>query len=128
MGTKLAQPLTSRWRQVAGWIIANALILQLVLSPIVMFPTGGIGAGADGVTAFALCTHAGEDSQLPADGKDAACQLCLICGSLSLLPDPSRIPAANADLVPVQWMRPAVAVPRSRRLAQERSRGPPPAA
>ena len=92
MGTKLAQPLTSRWRQVAGWIIANALILQLVLSPMVMFPMGG----ADGVTAFALCTHAGEDSQLPADGKDAACQLCLICGSVSLLPVSPREPQARA--------------------------------
>ena len=127
VGCKLARPLTLPLRQVASWIIANALILQLVLSPIVMFPVGGIGAGADGVTAFALCTHAGE-SQLPADGKGAACQLCLICSSVSLLPDPSRIPAVTARLVPVQWTRLAVTVPRSRRLAQERSRGPPRAA
>jgi hypothetical protein len=119
----LAKPLTLPWRQIAGWIIANALILQLVLSPLAMLPAVAIGAGPDGAIALALCTHDG--GKLPADGKDAACQLCLICCSASPLPGPSCVPVATSDLVPIKWTRLVVAVPRSQRLAQERSRGPP---
>jgi hypothetical protein len=122
----LAKPLALPWRKVAGWIIANALVLQLVLSPMAMLPQGGIGTGPDGMPAFALCTHdSNERGGPPADGRDPACQLCLICATALVLPDPSCVPLASAGLVIVQWTRPAVAVPRSRRLAQEQSRGPP---
>jgi hypothetical protein len=124
----LAKPLTLRWRQIIGWIIDNALILQLVLSPLAMLPAVAIGAGPEGAIAFALCTHDADGGKLPADGKDAACQLCLICCSASPLPDPSCVPVATSDLVPIKWARTAAAVPRSRRLARERSRGPPHAA
>jgi hypothetical protein len=124
VGNKLARLLTLPWRQIASWIIANALILQLVLSPMAML--AAVGAGPDGVPAFALCTHNGNESDSPApDGRDPACQLCLICSTALLLPDPSRVPVASSGLVIVQWTRLDVTVPRSRRLAQERSRGPP---
>ena len=121
----MAKPLTLPWRQIASWIIANALILQLVLSPLAMLPAVAIGAGPDGAITLALCTHDADGGKLPADGKDAACQLCLICCSASPPPDPTCVPVATSDLVPMKWARPPSTVPRSQRLALERSRGPP---
>jgi len=60
VGLNWVQSLTLRWRQVVGWINANALILQLVLAPMITLPMGGIGAVQDTIAAFALCTHSGD--------------------------------------------------------------------
>jgi hypothetical protein len=128
--SKLTQSLILPWRKIAGWIIANALILQLVLAPMAMLLSSATGANQDGAITFALCTHGDDAGGLPAGGNDsgAACQLCLICGPVTLLPDLSQVPAASFSLKPVRWMRPAVVALRSQRLAQQRSRGPPLAA
>jgi hypothetical protein len=122
----LTQRLILPWRKIAGWIIANAMILQLVLAPMAMLLSGGTAANQDGAITFALCTHGDDAGGLPAgDNGGAACQLCLICGPVSLLPELSRVPVASLSLKPVQWIGLPAAIEYSRRLSQERSRGPP---
>jgi hypothetical protein len=122
----VTQRLILPWRKIAGWIIANAMVLQLVLAPMAMLLSGGPAANQDGAITFALCTHGDDAGGLPAgDNGGAACQLCLICGPVSLLPELSRVPVASLSLKPVQWIGLLAAIEYSRRLSQERSRGPP---
>jgi hypothetical protein len=116
----------SSWQKITCWLVANALIVQLVLAPIAPMRIGEFDAVRDGTTLFALCTH--NDAGLPAGTSDAdiACQLCLKCARPALLvPELPKLPSASVVLTPVRWIGLAATVARSRRLERERSRGPP---